>query len=83
MLRKVFIKFVQNPAQLPDYILKRAKAAAGIQPNEKINNLVEQNDSVIRIIADHIAGMTDRFAVMEFEKLTKLDDKRNSPFVIS
>jgi len=83
MLRKVFMKLVKNPAQLPDYILTRAKAATGIQPNEKIKNIIDQNDSVIRIIADHIAGMTDRFAVMEFEKLTKPDDQENSPFVIS
>ncbi len=54
LLKDLFMEFSQRPSQLPPQVQKRLR--------------VEQ-DSVQRIVCDHIAGMTDRFALNEHRTL--------------
>lgn len=56
VLQELFSLYEANPDILPH------------TPREKIKNKVEP---VRRVICDYIAGMTDRFAIEEFEKLTE------------
>jgi dGTPase len=56
VLQELFHLYETNPEILPH------------TPQEKIKNKVEP---VRRIICDYIAGMTDRFAIEEYEKLTE------------
>ncbi len=52
-IRELFLNYYNNPWQIPEEFQKRK--------NKK--------DSLKRIIADYIAGMTDRFALEEYKKL--------------
>jgi dGTPase len=56
VLQELFQLYESNPDILPH------------TPREKIKNKVEP---ARRVICDYIAGMTDRFAIEEFEKLTE------------
>jgi dGTPase len=56
VLQELFHLYETNPDILPH------------NPQEKIKNKVEP---LRRIICDYIAGMTDRFAIEEYEKLTE------------
>ncbi len=49
----LFEAYMAEPAQLPPHVLARQ----------------EQGETVPRVIADYIAGMTDRFALEEYRKL--------------
>ncbi len=53
VLRELFQAYMSEPTQLPPHILSRR----------------EEGETVPRIIADYIAGMTDRFALEEHRKL--------------
>ena len=53
VMRDLFEAYLEEPRQLPTHILQRC----------------DQGESVARVIADYIAGMTDRFAVEEHAKL--------------
>ena len=68
MLRLIFKGFIKNPSRLPDYILKRLEFVLGKKQNEWDSQKLVQQDFFIRIVADHIAGMTDSFAAKEFDK---------------
>ena len=50
----LFEVYMQEPKQLPPHVTRRAQ---------------EEGESIPRVIADYIAGMTDRFALEEFKKL--------------
>jgi dGTPase len=52
-MHDLFNAYLEEPRQLPTHILKRC----------------DEGESVARVIADYIAGMTDRFAVEEHAKL--------------
>ena len=53
VMRDLFQAYLEEPRQLPTHILQRC----------------DQGESVARVTADYIAGMTDRFAVEEHAKL--------------
>ena len=72
IIRKLFQCILKNPVHLPKYIFNRIKKVDTKQ-QQQFNS--ENNVRFLRIIADHIASMTDRFAVLEFEKLNR---NRNS-----
>jgi len=69
LLRKLYKHFLKNPLQLPEYILKRIESVSNIKRSLWIHHNVTERDFFIRIVADHIAGMTDRFAMLELQKL--------------
>jgi dGTPase len=53
-LRDLFERYMNTPELLP----------------EKIQHLADKNENKKRVICDYIAGMTDRFALDEYRKLT-------------
>jgi len=59
---ELFTAFTKNYAVLPDNWQARVKEAEGVE-NEQIR---------ARIVADYIAGMTDRYAIREHERLFDL-----------
>ena len=56
VIQELFHLYESNPDILPH------------TPREKIKNRIEP---VRRVICDYIAGMTDRYAIEEYEKLTE------------
>ncbi|MBP7462221.1 MAG: dNTP triphosphohydrolase [Candidatus Delongbacteria bacterium] len=74
---KLFKAYLNNPLQLPDYMLERYAAdnhecCLRLQPFEQRQNYIQryrQRKDFIRLICDYIAGMTDSFAMDEFKKL--------------
>ncbi|MGO9062910.1 MAG: deoxyguanosinetriphosphate triphosphohydrolase [Candidatus Binataceae bacterium] len=54
MLTQLFEAYMAEPAQLPPHIAQRMET---------------EGDSTPRVIADYIAGMTDRFALDDYRKL--------------
>lgn len=68
VIRKLFGYFMENPALLPGYILQRAGLPRLTLVSPDLVQGWRANTSLIRIIADHIASMTDRFALLELNK---------------
>jgi len=54
LLERLFTAYAHEPTLLPPHILKRSRYRA---------------DPLERAVADYIAGMTDRFAIQEYERL--------------
>jgi dGTPase len=54
IMSALFEVYMQEPKQLPPHVTQRA---------------AEEKELVPRVIADYIAGMTDRFALQEYKKL--------------
>ncbi len=55
MIQLLFIRYMADVAEMPDWFAQTAAVP-------------EESDKA-RVIADYIAGMTDRFAIAEFERL--------------
>lgn len=73
IIKKLFKAYYLHPQQLPDYILKRYFNTKGYQFNRlDIDTQVislRKNSDFIRLICDHISGMTDQYAAREYKKL--------------
>jgi dGTPase len=54
IMSALFEVYMAEPKQLPPHVALRAR---------------QRNDSMPRVIADYLAGMTDRFALEEYKKL--------------
>jgi len=54
IMSALFEVYMQEPRQLPPHVLRR---------------VAEEGEAVARVVADYIAGMTDRFALEEYKKL--------------
>lgn len=71
MIKQIFKAYYKHPKQLPDYILARYQETTCdelIRINLDDKKL--QNDRFfVRLICDHIAGMTDQFAAREYMRL--------------
>ncbi len=77
-LSGLFRAYYQNPRQLDSYQLLRFKELEGVRylrdvPSEEldkeIKNRYQRNLRFIRLICDHIAGMSDWYALREYERL--------------
>ncbi len=77
-LKHLFRAYYLNPRQLESYVLLRFKEMEGITylrdlPIKKLDTEIKQhyqkNLRFIRLICDHIAGMSDQYALREYEKL--------------
>ncbi|EGD50400.1 deoxyguanosinetriphosphate triphosphohydrolase [Thermoanaerobacter ethanolicus JW 200] len=74
-IEKLFEAYYLNPDRLPDYVFEKYNYLSGDRKitrstfdKETISYL--QNDIVfIRTIAEHIAGMTDIYAIDEYRRL--------------
>jgi dGTPase len=60
VLSQLFNAYMADPAQIPPHITQRMET---------------DGDSTARVIADYIAGMTDRFALDEYRKLFDPDER--------
>jgi dGTPase len=79
VVRGLFLAFHDNPRLLPDDVLRQYAAGRKLRylrdislsevPREADRNY-RFRPEFLRAIADHIAGMTDKFALEEFEDLT-------------
>ena len=57
MIEVIFDRYMSDPQQMPDEFAERATAV--------------DETAKSRVVADYIAGMTDRFAIAEHERLTQ------------
>ena len=64
MLRSLFDAYLAHPQEMQPRFVARFEAQRGA---------CHESTGAARVIADYIAGMTDRFATREHERLTKLD----------
>lgn len=73
LIKQIFKAYYEDPRQLPDYALNRYFSDKGYSLDRTtiIENKEElQKDPIfIRMICDHIAGMTDSFAMEEYNNL--------------
>ncbi len=60
VLTQLFNAYMAEPAQIPPHVAQRMET---------------EGDSTARVIADYIAGMTDRFALDEYRKLFDPDER--------
>jgi dGTPase len=73
VLRRLFAAFVGTPELLPERYLARWSAApAGVLRRAR-TTVVPPEASLERVVADYLAGMTDRFARQEYLRLFRPD----------
>ena len=63
MVEALFDRFMDDPGQMPDEFSMPAVAA--------------DETGKARVVADYVAGMTDRFAIAEYERLKQGDSGLN------
>lgn len=74
-IRQIFKAYFKHPKELPDYILARYYNGSSKQINGFFDRTVIQEDILkkdpyfVRLICDHIAGMSDQFAAREYMNL--------------
>jgi len=78
VVTSLFHAFWSNPLTLPSYVLLRAREELGLPylrelPIEAVAGEVaaryHASPGFVRLVADHIAGMSDRFALEEYRSL--------------
>ncbi len=60
VLARLFETYMAEPRQMPEHILRRAE---------------QDDEPIARVVADYVAGMTDRFALDEYRKLFDHDER--------
>lgn len=74
----LFAAYYQDPLQLDDYALRRYRAMVGGTflrdiPKERVDEEIDRRyrdrPEFLRVITDHIAGMSDTYALKEYERL--------------
>ena len=75
-IRQMFKAFYQHPLELPDYVLSRYfRLANRTEPfsrdwfTDKRIEDIQKDKLFIRLIADHIGGMTDQYASRTYKQL--------------
>ena len=61
VVRELFAAYLASPQEMPEHFLARA---------EQARDALEDATAIARVVADYIAGMTDRFAGREHARLT-------------
>lgn len=78
VLTGLFRAYYSNPLTLPPYVLLRFSELSGRpylrdlphgQAQEEVTTHYHPDPRFVRILVDHLAGTSDRFALSEFEKL--------------
>lgn len=71
LIKQIFKAFYVHPKQLPDYVLEKYfRVKKGALNRADLDEDTLRNDDIfIRMIADHIGGMTDQFASRTYKKL--------------
>ena len=87
VLSELFSAYWMEPSILPDYLLKRACEELELPylrhtPLKKIAATVSEEyhscPGFARLIVDHLAGMSDRFALEEFRALQQPSPDRDA-----
>ena len=77
-IRGLFAAYYRDPLQLDNYVLLRYRTAhggtylrdlSGNRVTEEVETRYHGKPEFVRLIADHIAGMSDSFALKEYERL--------------
>ena len=78
VVNRLFDAYAKNPRLLPDAVLARVAELSGLPflrevPLKKVEGVIagrwREEPVVLRCIADHIAGMTDSYALAEYDAL--------------
>jgi dGTPase len=72
ILRSLFAEYVTRPQLLPEKHLRRwtgAGAIIGPPPPDWITAARKPVDCLERVVGDYLAGMTDRYAQLEYRRL--------------
>lgn len=77
VIRDLFNAFYNNPKLLPDYVLARVSRTSGVDnlrrlsgaEQKKTADTLKSCDKFVRVLADYIGGMTDSYAVKEYNKI--------------
>lgn len=78
LLFRLFQAYFLEPTLLPDYVLAKyfeergERSQAGKITANGRRQVIQKDGAFYRLICDHIAGMTDTFAVREAERLAQL-----------
>ncbi len=68
IIRTLVKKYLEDPSRLSNYIFKKVSDIETRHAPDWVPSMGAKNSLSLRIIADHVASMTDRFAIIEFEK---------------
>lgn len=77
-VKGLFAAYYRDPLQLDDYVLLRYRASAGglylrdlsgADLHQELAARYHGNPGFVRVLADHVAGMSDSYAVKEYERL--------------
>ncbi|MDZ7260779.1 MAG: dNTP triphosphohydrolase [candidate division KSB1 bacterium] len=84
LLRSLFRAYFLKPLLLPSHTIKRflrkrgeryfAKAPNSVRDDQAIITLMQQDEDFLRLVCDQIAGMSDNFAVAEYNRLALTKD---------
>jgi len=73
VVQKLFKAYLEYPGLIPSHVLRKHKSNPGTEP---ILNRAKRGDATLRedehfhrLIADHIAGMTDAYALEEYRRI--------------
>ncbi len=78
VVNRLFDAYAKNPRLLPDAVLRRVADLSGLPflrevPLKKVDAVIagrwREEPVVLRCIADHLAGMTDSYALAEYDAL--------------
>lgn len=71
LIKQLFKAFYVHPKQLPDYVLEKYFKLKGVSFSrvDMNDNELKKDDMFIRMVADHIGGMTDQFASRTYKNL--------------
>jgi dGTPase len=87
VLTTLFSAYYRNPRLLPDYLLLRFRDLAGVTylrdiPLRRIDVEIaanyHQSPLFLRCIADHLAGMTDSYALSEYDTMVSAFPRRGA-----
>lgn len=73
LIKQLFKAFYKHPLQLPDYMLEKyyrikARPFSRVNVSKEIS-VLQEDDIFVRMVADHIGGMTDQFASRTYRQL--------------
>ncbi len=73
VVRKLFLAYLRHPNEMRSFPTHQFFSRYSPQPDSHENPTftAERNEDFVRLVADYIAGMTDHFAMKEFERLVQ------------
>lgn len=74
LLLRLFEAYLKEPGLLPGYVLERYAGTRDPGPGFSPDRVgaLQRDGNFLRLICDHIAGMTDNYALQEAERLARL-----------